>query len=342
MKKSVKNRSAKRNARGFHYLVLIFILLIGIIGYYWAKTHEQFGLKRFTSFIHPYCMDPLINRQAVLQTTFSGQSWDVFADKDVGIELRTPADWWVSDDCRAHMCASSPDFDGKNGQIVRITRVDKRLEFPFEQFYFGRQPTNSISYLFGQRDCAYVEIGGLHGIRQRDSTPYKRSIYALDADAAAYILTTENFDNDAIGDQNLEAVVSNFRNIPVESKFVGSLDSYTGVPSPMVPDKNIYFEDRDMYERALIQGEFSETKVKGYTFTAFKGDVITFELIVPASINPMPDTRLEVYSYGPSVLQSAGQLEWRVPVTGRYFLVVKDVSNMKDLRAFWLRTRISP
>lgn len=347
MKKNVK-KTAPRKLRGFHLVVIALLLLIGAIGYYRAKIHEQFGLKRFTSFTHPFCMEPLMNVPVALETRFPGQSWDVFADPELGVELQIPVDWKVTYDCPTHMCTSSQDFDGTHGQIVRIARIDSRIGFPYEHFYFARQPTNILSYLLGQKDCAYVKVGNLYGIRQFDRTSYRRTIYALDAGVSTYILTTENFDNDEKADKTLEAVVSNFVAIPIEPKIVGDLGPYRGIPSPRVVYKTLEFKDVDIYSSRQIDGKLvsenrkSDGGLRGYTFAAYKGDKIEFTLIVPGSINVLSDASLELYSYGPTVLRGEGRLEWRVPVTGRYFLVVKDASNKIQDRTYWLRTQVRP
>ena len=315
-----KKSVVRKKLRFFHTTVSVLIIMIVITGYYWTKVHEKYGLKRFTSFTHPYCMEPFVNFSKELSKKGLGNAWDVIADKEIGVEMHIPAEWFATANCRAHLCVSSPTFDGKQGQVVNIIRIDRRLGFPYEHYYADTQPANILAFLLGQKNCAYVKVGDLNGIRQTDREQLRRFVYAIDAASSSYIITTENVSRDSNADRMLEAIVANFRAIPIESKYVGDMRPYTGEFSPKVPYKNIVFDQRDVYEEKQIAGEFSETKIHGFTFTAFKGDMINFELLVPGSINPMSDTRIEIYSYGPTVLKGDSRLEWRVPVTGRYFL----------------------
>lgn len=317
-------------------------MMLLVVGYYWAKVHERFGLKRFTTFAHPYCMEPFMNNPKLLSWEGLGEGWDVVADKEIGVELHVPAEFMISSiECRTHMCLRSPDYDGNTGQLVTLTRVDKRLGFPYEQYFYGSAPTGVVSYLLNQKNCSYVKIGEHNGIRQKDREALNRNVYAIDADNASYIITTENPSHERNWDAALSAVVANFRVIPVEPKYVGDISPYTGAYSTRIPYKNITFDEHDIYEDRQISESFSPSKILGITFIAYKGDLINMELIVPGTINVMSDVYIELYSYGPTVLRGEGYLEWRAPVTGRYYLVLKDGSTTPT-RSYWLRTKINP
>lgn len=343
MKRAKKMSYGKRTVRGLHVIIVILLLLLGIAGYYRAKVTERFGLKRFTSFTHPYCMEPLINIFEPLSQEELGEGWDVVVDKEIGVELHVPAELLISAiECRTHLCLRSRDYNGNAGQLVTLTRVDKRLGFPYEQYFYDILPTSIASYFLQQKNCSYGKVGEYHSIRQKDREKLNRYVYAIDADEAAYIISTENPSHDRNWDRSLTAIVANFRTIPIESKEIGNMGPYTGVYSPRIPYKNIVFDERDVYEDRQINGTFFSSKIQGITFIAYKGDLINMEMIVPGTINVMTEVNIEIYSYGPTVLKGEGRLEWRAPVTGRYFLVAKDTLREAQGRPYWLRTKISP
>lgn len=350
MKKIFKK--SRRKGNGAKILVWILLILLSLVVMYWAKSHEQFGQKRFVHFSLPYCREPLFFSPKKITSPMQDiKGWVEFKDTDLGFLIKKPETWKIDNSCGAHACVNSPDlfFPEHGGQPqggrITITRVPKTHNFEEQPFYYGRVPTNIYSFAQALFSCHFVEINGAHAVQQIVDKPERRLVYFIEGDFYIYIVEPQVFFQNTTLENTLSAILASFT--PVLLQDTKATDPYTGNPSPQVPYKGLDFPEVDISSTRQIADEFSRVdmqlgeRIKGYTFLANYGEKIEFTMIVPGSINMMNDTTMELYSYGPTVLRGENRLEWRPPVTGRYFLVVKDVSGNMVSRSYLLRIGVS-
>lgn len=313
------------------FLLLSSILIVCCVAtfLYWAKLHDKFGLSGFSRIQLEQCREPLfiVPKQLSIGTS-SIQNPKVISSDELGFRMTIPGDWVRNDSCREEYCVNNPNIQfhgyGKNGAAIGITSYSRHASMPDHS---GKPVTNITGFLKRVYGCSYGTLGihpvVIHTVAYPD---YTTKYYYIETPQLFYEVgvTVLSPEYKTLSDE----IVGSLEFYTGAPTFIGSMDAYTGVPSPQVPYHGIEFQDIDIYSHSVIRGGVFKTiqayseSFAAYTFVAFKGDVVTFTVRKPISLDGI-DATVELYSYGPTVLRHESNLEMRVPVAGRYFLVLK-------------------
>lgn len=105
---------------------------------------------------------------------------------------------------------------------------------------------------------------------------------------------------------------------------------YIGKISPRVPYEGLKFLEIDVHDFNPFYGQLDENDyhyqdavIDGYTFVANEGESFEFVAYEDRDSNPGSFIETELYGWGPSVIRMNTVIGWGVPVTGRYFYVIK-------------------
>lgn len=105
---------------------------------------------------------------------------------------------------------------------------------------------------------------------------------------------------------------------------------YVGKVSPRIPYKDLKFLEIDVHDFKPLYAQLDENDyhyedsvIDGYTFVAKEGEDFEFVAYEDRDSNPGSFVETELYGWGPTVIRMGTVIGWGVPVTGRYFYVVK-------------------
>jgi hypothetical protein len=323
-------------------ILLIFLVVVGLT---WIKQHEKFGFQRFVDFTLPTCREPLFVMSQKLSLKQLPLDWEIYKDEVLGYQINKPIDWTVDRSCGAQACINSADLkfydSGKpTGGRIQVRKVSASHNFSRESFSYSN-PTTVLEYVGEMFKCSFVDINGLHGIRQISYGAEKHQVYFVESGNNIYIIEPQMYSQSTVLQQSLDSVLSSFSTIAIVPGPIGDTGAYNGIPSPQVPYENIVFNDINVHIARQTNGELkSDIPFNGFTFAAFEGETIVFTSLLPGSMNHADFVEMELYSYGPTVIKRQSYLEFTVPVTGRYFLVVKGKSGANNLGKYYLRIDI--
>lgn len=333
-------------------IALILTLLFSII--YYLKSNNIL-LKSYVNFKIPSCLEPIWVSSESVDSKIELTEWPEYAG-DAGYTINVPKNWNEIKDCNEFdKCFKSDDINYggnptkrgvwlSNGINLSIRFVDKNYDFG------GRYMIDVYGKLIESLkdvNCSYFNINGNKVVDRSEKNRNKRVVF-VESNNGVYILEFDYADESSKTNDEINNVISSFKTtIPVEVKNKESVLPYSGVPSPRVPYKKLNFEVIDVYKTKPVQQSFNNQDytidglaVDGFTFVADKGDVINIIGKDGGNTGNGIDIRLELYSYGPTVIRSESFSSFKVPVTGRYFLVVKSTQDSKD-KDYSLEFRIS-
>jgi|GEM_PF-2760671 len=335
MKKNIgKNRSFSKE---FIVFFILFLLLSVFIFQYLARIHNEFGFRQFSNLSIESCREPLILHPDIFSNnTIILDDWNKNEIKESGFSLITPNSWKVDNSCGKPFCVSSPDisfYPVEKGARISVTMYLKTLKLPSENWM---NPDNLYEVLQSFFSCKYLTLNDQPTISSPTNKEKTRTAYYVEGKEANYILITE------VWSPELESVtrdiLKTFTSGPIQEKIIGNTGPYNRMPPSNIPYR-ISFEDMQIQNKKVLNGIFS-SKTIGYTFTANKNDFMTFRLLEQTNIDMLSETSMELYGYGPTAIKKENYLEFRVPITGRYFLVLIN-NSAKENRPFQMSVSIT-
>lgn len=335
--------------RNLRLLILIFILIAST--YYIFRMKQMLGFKRYVEFNVTQCIEPLLflSRSKTKETAQIPSEWETHTNKDIGYSIYIPNDWIVKNtDCMSAYgeCVYSPKSEVHptsifppslyvTGGRLDIRRFDKNYDF--EKLSWDIIPHNFLDFLKIQ--CDYYKLNNLKAVeRRRTHKKGHRDIF-IDAGKYVYVLDLEIGPEDNESLEIFQKIISSFTYIGIEERPNIEVAPYSGKPWQSVPYQGLNFIEIDIYNLKQRAGELEDLDyhqdnlpLDGYTFVAYEGDGLNFIVDELRWLTPKNElsVRTELYGYGPTVVRGDSRIGWKVPVTGRYFWVIKS-SGTNDI-----------
>jgi hypothetical protein len=333
----VRKISRLKPAVSSHFITAIAVisLLALLVVYYWARINNKFGLKSFTQFTLEQCREPIILiPKAYTDSMSADNQWKHVEDSELGISFTAPADWTIDSSCGKPFCLKSPNLNYSTvntGARISVVMYPKNQQLPGGTW---KLPNNLFDQLQSFFSCNYFLLNGQPVIGTRNENFKDFTVSYVEGNQANYVIQKEIWSDDMTSVTN--QIFQTFRSIPIKEKIVGNTGPYDGIPSPVIPYSSMQFQDIPIQNIQSVKGNFQtintpeHLNLAGYTFVAHKYDAVSFQLFDANGINGFSDAEMELYGYGPTVLRGETYMEFRAPITGRYFLVVRNLTSIAN------------